>query len=82
LTSYENRPKWHEASCQEVLLSLTPLEQKLATSMDLVQVRGKCGRKVPILIPEDCQVAMNLLAAHRNEHISASNPYFFANAGK
>nr|XP_054759056.1 uncharacterized protein LOC129265092 [Lytechinus pictus] len=45
-------------------------------------VSGKRGRKVPVLIPQDCKATMDKLVAHRHEGgITKDNVYFFARPG-
>ena len=83
LISYRNRPDWSEATMDDVKNCLTALERKLLESLDMVEVRGKRGRKVPVLIPEDCRAAMVYLAQNRQcGWISDENVYFFATQGK
>lgn len=43
----------------EVLESLSPLERKLAEVMNRVEVRGKRGRRVAILIPQNLKKQMD-----------------------
>lgn len=63
--------------------SLTPLERNLARKLQLVEIRGKCGRKVPVLITEECKTALNIIVDNRLEiGILDSNPYIFAHTGK
>ena len=46
--------------------------------MDMVQVQGKCNRRVPIILTPDCQKAMEILVKKRDCFIPESNKYFFA----
>ncbi len=48
----------------------------------MVQTRGKRGRRVPILIPHECKVAMDLLVSLRSVcGVMEKNDYFFAVPG-
>ncbi|KAF7641710.1 hypothetical protein LDENG_00274210, partial [Lucifuga dentata] len=63
----------------EVLESLSPFEKKLCENLIRVEVRGKRGRKVPVLFPAHIRESMELLIKTREEvGISPSNPYIFA----
>ncbi|KAJ8050051.1 hypothetical protein HOLleu_03094 [Holothuria leucospilota] len=62
--------------------TLTPLEQKLSDDLDLLYIRGKRGRKVPLLIPPNCLAAMERLVELRHSAgIAAKNKYFFGRFG-
>ncbi|XP_073690489.1 uncharacterized protein [Garra rufa] len=63
----------------EILESLSAFEKKLCENLTRVEVRGKRGRKVPILLPANVKESVDLLIKTR-EHvgISSSNPYIFA----
>ena len=76
--SWASRPDWKQR--EEVTKLLTSLERKiLDKKLDLVMVPGKKSRKVPILIPLDCQEAMALLHSAKEKcGIPPSNPFFFA----
>ena len=79
LETYISRPNWKDATNQEVMSSLQPLEQKLLERVDLVQIPGKKNRKVPMLITADVKEAIECLHAHRNSvGILPSNPFCFA----
>ena len=50
--------------------------------MDMLQVRGKCNRRVPILITPECQRSMEILQKSRSvQGIPETNYYFFASRG-
>jgi hypothetical protein len=69
---------------QDLLGDLTSFEKQLVDSHDLVTVRGKRGRPVPILIPEDVQTILALIADHdvRRTIGVDDNELMFANSGK
>jgi hypothetical protein len=63
----------------EILKSLSPFEKKLCENLIRVEIRGKRGRKVPVLFPRNAQESVELLIKTRDEvGISPSNPYIFA----
>ncbi len=63
----------------EILESLSPFEKKLCENLTRVEVRGKRGRKVPILLPANVKESVELLIKTREDAgISPSNPYIFA----
>ncbi len=63
----------------EILESLSPFEKKLCENLTRVEVRGKRGRKVPILLPANVKESVELLIKTRADAgISPSNPYIFA----
>lgn len=70
-------------SQEEIMRSLSPLEVELLKSMSRVEVRGKRGRKVPILLTERHRNHINLLNKKR-EHggISPENNYMFPRPGE
>ncbi len=63
----------------EILESLSPFEKKLCENLTRVEVRGKRGRNVPILLPAHVKESVELLIKTREDAgISPSNPYIFA----
>lgn len=79
LTQYSMNPNWEKESTEEMLRSLTPTERNLASNMKLVQIIGKKGRIVPVLMTEDMVSAVNLLISTRHSvGINFSNNYVFA----
>ncbi|XP_038588945.1 uncharacterized protein LOC119914037 [Micropterus salmoides] len=63
----------------EILESLSPFEKKLCENLIRVEVRGKRGRKVPVLFPTNVRQSVELLIKTREDvEISPSNPYIFA----
>lgn len=63
----------------EILKTLSPFEKKLCETFVRLEVRGKRGRKVPILLPPNVMDSIELLIATRKEvGISSGNPYIFA----
>ena len=63
----------------EILESLSPLERKLAEVIDRVEIRGKRGRRVAILLPQDLRNQLDILLRYRQDAaISTENIYIFA----
>ncbi|XP_070403971.1 uncharacterized protein [Nothobranchius furzeri] len=63
----------------DILESLSPFEKKLCENLIRVEVRGKRGRKVPVLFPLNIKESVELLIKTRKEAgISPTNPYIFA----
>ncbi|KAK3920892.1 3-isopropylmalate dehydratase large subunit [Frankliniella fusca] len=64
---------------KEIVNSLSEMEQALCRRLKLVYIRGKKGRKVPIILTEDLQEALELLVSVREEvGVVESNKYLFA----
>eukprot|EP00794_Sanderia_malayensis_P001368 gene1368-1512_t len=79
LSQFANRAKWSEVSMDEMGRSLKPLELELCKRLDLVYVRGKRGRKVPILMTAEIVNAVNALIKTRdNIGVHPENRYIFA----
>ena len=81
LADYQNRPRAHEHHMEALVENLSALEKRLLDSQDIVRVRGKRGRPVPILIPHDIQHVLELITdAHVRAKVCLSeSPYVFAN---
>lgn len=48
----------------------------------MVEIKGKRGRKVPLLLTEEVKQAMDVLVETRSEvGINPENPYLFATTG-
>lgn len=50
---------------EEMVSSLSPAEKQLSKKLLLIEIKGKRGPKVPILIPPDAQRDMELLISKR-----------------
>lgn len=82
MNDFINRPKWSDQCTEELKNSLTEFEQKLAEKLILVEIIGKRGRRVPILLKADTKDAIDLLIKTRDVvGISKENPYVFARTG-
>lgn len=63
----------------DIFESLTPFEKKLCERLTRVEIRGKRGRKVPVLFPTNVKDSVELLIKTReNVGIPPTNPYIFA----
>ncbi|XP_061772613.1 uncharacterized protein LOC133562524 [Nerophis ophidion] len=63
----------------EILKSLSQFEKKLCQNLIRVEIRGKRGRKVPVLFPTNVHESVELLIKTRDEvGISTSNLYILA----
>jgi hypothetical protein len=76
LTDYE---KIDDNPVQDCILSnLTPVEQELVKSMKRLELKGKRGNKVALLINHDTRSARDLLMSVRRQfRIGDDNPYVF-----
>ena len=79
IDQFRNRPKWNQNSLSEIQESLTPLEVELCKRLDLVYIRGKRGRKVPIMLTADVIYAIQCLIRTRvTVGVNKDNKYIFA----
>lgn len=59
----------------EVKDSLTPFEVKLCQSFKRIELRGKQGRKVPLLLTREVENSIQLLNQHRKDvGVNLDNP--------
>lgn len=81
LSSYISRPNWRAPSTEEFKANLSGIERKLCDRLLLVEIIGKRGRKVPVLITPELQSSIDLLVKYRSAAgIHPENPYMFARA--
>lgn len=64
LLQYSNTPEWTKESTEELKNSSTS-EIELAKSLKLIQITGKRGRVVPVLLTEERTSAINILISTR-----------------
>ena len=79
LDSWINREAYKQETVEEVNQSMGETEKRLFKELEVVMSRGKCGNKVPTLVPKDCAAPLQLLADHRDAYIAKDNKYLFAN---
>ena len=66
---------------EEIMEHFSALEKELCSSLGYVEVRGKRGRKVPMLLTAKLQGVLDLLVATRETvGIAEDNPYLFVGA--
>ncbi|KAL1267270.1 hypothetical protein QQF64_002945 [Cirrhinus molitorella] len=67
---------------EDVVKSLTKLEQELCNELTRLEIRGKRGKKVPVLLTKDMVESMDMLNESRSKvGVSDANPYVFARVG-
>ncbi|KAG7456743.1 hypothetical protein MATL_G00239180 [Megalops atlanticus] len=63
----------------DVFDSLSKLEQQLSSTLTRIEIRGKRGRKVPVLLTKSMVSSMEVLIHFRREvGVPEENPYMFA----
>ncbi|XP_060522328.1 uncharacterized protein LOC132699555 [Cylas formicarius] len=83
IVAYSSRPNWSSQSTEKLKKSLTDFERKLADKLTLVEIVGKRGRKVPVLLTEDVKSSVDKLIHIRGDvNISVKNPFIFARTGE
>lgn len=76
VVDYFKKSKSHN---DDVLQSLSKWEQELCLKLTRVEIRGKRGRKVPVLLTETFTKTLDLLMETRRKvGLSDSNPFLFA----
>ncbi|CAG9835041.1 unnamed protein product [Diabrotica balteata] len=79
LSQYSSRPNWKNFGTEELKNSLTPLENKIASSLTMVKIMGKRGRIVPILLTSEIKETIDLIISQRIQYgVLSENPYVFA----
>ena len=64
---------------EEVKASLSPFERKLCSTLKRIEIRGKKGRKVPLIFTQDVDNAIGVIINLRKAvGVSDKNPYVFA----
>ena len=79
IDQYKSRPQ-NEDHLQNYVRELSKLEKQLIKTHEVVNVRGKHDRPVPILIPPDASPLMSLLASNGVRELVGvgHSPYLFA----
>jgi len=79
VSNYVSRPNWHAHGAEEFKASLSDVETKLCDRLTLVEIVGKRGRKVPVLLTVDLKNCIDTLNECRGSAgINPSNPFVFA----
>ncbi|KAJ8956206.1 hypothetical protein NQ317_000501 [Molorchus minor] len=83
MSNYISRVDWRDQNTIELQESLTPFEKQLANSLIVVEIEGKRGRKVPVILTPTLKESVDLLIRHRDEcNIYYRNKYVFARSNK
>lgn len=83
LESYQARKKDADEIAVEMVGELTPFERELLKRQEVVEIRGKTGRGVPVILPQDVKRAMAYLSdenVRSKAGIQSCSPYLFANS--
>ncbi|KAG5865995.1 hypothetical protein JTB14_006249 [Gonioctena quinquepunctata] len=79
---YNMRPLWSEQTTAESRNSLSEFEKRLANHFCIVEIPGKRGKKVPVLLSPEMKTAIDLsLKTRTMGGISKENPFVFARTG-
>nr|CAI5856621.1 unnamed protein product [Callosobruchus analis] len=82
ILNYTTRPNWSQAGTDEYQQAMSDLERQLANSLSLVQISGKRGRIVSVLLSNDVKEVIDLLLDTRERvNIPGENLYLFAAGG-
>ncbi|KAJ8045348.1 N-lysine methyltransferase KMT5A-B [Holothuria leucospilota] len=80
--TYQARKSGADDVSSALLGELTKFEERLLMEQDVVEIRGKCGKFVPVIVPDYAKPLLEFLTnseVRRNAGISSNNPYVFAN---
>lgn len=78
LQQYIARPNWTDECAAEFQKSLSAFETNLASKLTIVQIEGKRGRTVSILLTKDIKDSIDMLLLHRSKFASLENIYLFS----
>ncbi|XP_041464862.1 uncharacterized protein LOC121415637 [Lytechinus variegatus] len=84
LSDYKARRSGEDEVCPEVVGKLTQFEHYLLKTQDVIMIRGKHGKFVPLLVSADIKPLLDFVTSanvRQDAGISSSNPYVFANSG-
>ncbi|XP_065926796.1 uncharacterized protein [Magallana gigas] len=85
IEAYKNRSMSVDEANMALRSHLTDFEKMLLKTQDLVEIRGKTGRGVPVLIPKETNKVLEYLSdpvARQMASIRPENKYMFANTGR
>lgn len=71
----------HQSRQEDILKAFTPFEQKLCKSLHRIEIVGKRGRSVPVLLTADMNEWMRKVVCPETRHVAGvdpSNVYIFA----
>ncbi|XP_077978108.1 uncharacterized protein LOC144433636 [Glandiceps talaboti] len=79
LTTYVKNKNQSAGEDEEITASLSPLERKLLNHFTRIEIPGKRGRNVPVLLTPEIKTCVDLLCQTRSEAgVHPNNPYLFA----
>ncbi|KAJ8018205.1 hypothetical protein HOLleu_43939 [Holothuria leucospilota] len=81
LSSYFSRKTGVDEVSDELTGKLTEFEKKLLLEQDMMEIRGKCGKFVPVIIPPYIKPLLKYITDSEVRHaagISSTNNYVFA----
>ncbi|XP_068739208.1 uncharacterized protein [Montipora capricornis] len=79
LKSYLNRPDWNQVNNPEIMSTLSEFEKELSKRLDMVEIIGKRGKKVPVILTAEMTRSIDLLIKTREAvAIPEKNPFVFA----
>ncbi|XP_065943060.1 uncharacterized protein [Magallana gigas] len=85
IEAYKNRSMSVDEANMALRSNLTDFEKMLLKTQDLVEIRGKTGRGVPVLIPNETNKVLEYLSdpvARQRASIRPENDYMFPNTGR
>ncbi|KAL3854696.1 hypothetical protein ACJMK2_013954, partial [Sinanodonta woodiana] len=83
LETYAKQGFWKSKANVEILNSLSSVEKKLFSRLDIVQTQGKQNKVVPTLLTQEMIEALDLLVKFRGKcGVNQRNPYIFATQGE
>ena len=75
--TFQNRIDWKKMAHQEIVNSLQLVEKKLLDRLDMVQTQGKMNKRVPIVLTQDAQEAIQNLIKYKGDVGQENNKYVF-----
>lgn len=79
LANYISLPDWSQQTTIETRNSMTTFEKKLIEKFTMVEIEGKRGKKVPVILTPETKSSIDLLNKYRSYcGISKENPFVFA----
>lgn len=81
--AFQERPDRTTGNSHEIMQSLNGFERELSKRLDMVEIEGKRGRKVPVLLTKEMKESIDLLTQTRKDvGIPDANPYVFARVNR
>ncbi|KAG5863669.1 hypothetical protein JTB14_002736 [Gonioctena quinquepunctata] len=67
MSHYITRPLWEKDNTEEIKMSMSLVEKKLAENLVTVEIEGKRGKKVPVILTPPVKAPIDVLIRHRDE---------------